>query len=100
MRGINISGHSTLASPQHHKSTAQSIEKSSTSIMPVLPTEDKNSKGNQSEQISGEPSSKSDSSGNKAHPMHYHATPGPAIPQNIGNEEGTKEERRAKASEM
>jgi len=68
--------------------------------MPVLPTEVKNSKASLSEQIRGDSSSSTDSSGNKAHPMHHHATPGPAIPQSIGTEEGTKEERRAKAAEM
>lgn len=83
--------------------------------MPAGPDEtDNHPKGSITEHIAKNPSDKTDSTasdhplhaddepkGDKVEFRHHQANPGPAIPKNFSaQEEGTKEERQAKAQAM
>lgn len=80
--------------------------------MPVLPQEEE-AQGGITEMIAKNPSSNTDSTASdhpahkedesvKAQAKHFQATPGPAIPQNMGDvgEPASKEELRARAEEL
>lgn len=82
--------------------------------MPAQDETHQQSNTSMTEQVAKNPSSKTDSGasdhaahqsegskGDKVEIRHHQANPGPAIPKDFNiQEEGTKEERRAKAEEM